>query len=226
MRDKLKEKIAGEITLSKTPGLTIRKWRETFEVSQQVLSKQLEISPSVISDYESGRRKSPGISTIRKLVDAFIEIDESRGGKTIAWYGDENTCKAIIDMKEFPVGISAQEFIEEINGANNTPDIPLSRKIYGYTIIDSLQAITTLRSSDYPKIYGWTSERALIFTGVRYGRSPMVAIRAHPLKPALVVYIHPDKLDPLAIKIAELEKLPLITTKMEDQDIIETLKKY
>ena len=69
-----------------------------------------------------------------------------------------------------------------------------------------------MSSMDYLKIYGWSSERALIFTGVKFGRSPMIAIRAHPLKPALVVYQRPEHVDDLAIRLATLENLPLVKT--------------
>ncbi len=76
MREQLREKIAGEITLSADAGKTIRKWREEFGISQQELARHLGISPSVISDYESGRRKSPGIVIIRRMVDGLIDLDE------------------------------------------------------------------------------------------------------------------------------------------------------
>ena len=72
MREQLREKIAGEIVLSADAGKTIRKWREEFGVSQQDLARHLDVSPSVISDYESGRRKSPGIIIIRRIVDGLI----------------------------------------------------------------------------------------------------------------------------------------------------------
>ena len=51
----LEEKMAGEITISEDPGAAIRKWREEFGVSKHELATYLDISPSVISDYESGR---------------------------------------------------------------------------------------------------------------------------------------------------------------------------
>ena len=60
MSDEFREKIAGEITLAAEPGKTIRKWREEFGLSQYELADAMEVSHSVISDYESGRRKSPG----------------------------------------------------------------------------------------------------------------------------------------------------------------------
>ena len=76
----LEEKIAGEISISENPGETMRKWREEFQVAKVDLSRTMDISPSMISDYESGRRKSPGIATIKKFVFALTEIDRARGG--------------------------------------------------------------------------------------------------------------------------------------------------
>ncbi|MHA2374126.1 MAG: helix-turn-helix domain-containing protein, partial [Candidatus Thorarchaeota archaeon] len=64
-RERLARRIAGEIALSDHPGKTMRVWRERFRLPQIVLADYLNISPSVISDYESGRRKSPGTTTIR-----------------------------------------------------------------------------------------------------------------------------------------------------------------
>jgi predicted transcriptional regulator len=59
VREVLARRIAGEIILSNKPGATMRKWRELFAVSQTTLSDKMLLSSSVISDYESGRRKSP-----------------------------------------------------------------------------------------------------------------------------------------------------------------------
>src|SRR2546430_11877675 len=77
----LREKIAGEIALCDQPGKTMRKWREELRISQTDLAHHMRVSPSVISDYEAGRRTSPGIKTIHRLVDALIEIDPRTGHK-------------------------------------------------------------------------------------------------------------------------------------------------
>jgi putative transcriptional regulator len=224
MRDQVREKIAGEICLSQEPGKTIRKWREQFKISQQELSKHLGVSPSVISDYEAGRRKSPGIATVRKIVDAFLEIDEKTGGQVLKQYSLAAKTDSIISIKEFAVEVLASDLVGKIQGDNLTPAISLDKHIHGYTIIDSVRAITSLSSFDYLKIYGWSSQRALVFTGVRFGRSPMIAIRAHPLKPALVVYQKPEQVDELAIRLAELEGIPLVRTDLSVADIIEKLQ--
>ena len=54
-RDTLAKRIAGEIVLSSSPGQTMRKWRGLLGVSQIEIAGVLELSPSVISDYETGQ---------------------------------------------------------------------------------------------------------------------------------------------------------------------------
>jgi len=225
MRDQVREKIAGEICLSDEPGKTIRKWREQFKISQQELSRHLGVSPSVISDYEAGRRKSPGIVTVRKIVDAFLEIDEKTGSNILKQYSLAAKTDSIISIKEFAVEVLASDLVSKIQGENLTPAISLEKHIHGYTVIDSVRAITSLSSFDYLKIYGWSSQRALIFTGVTFGRSPMIAIRAHPLKPALVVYQKPEQVDELAIRLAELEGIPLVRTQLAVAELVDSLQK-
>jgi len=225
MKEQLREKMAGEIALSEEPGKTIRKWREQFKVSQQDLARHLEVSPSVISDYEAGRRKSPGIVTVRKIVDALIAIDETTGSSVMKQYSLANASESVMAIREFPEDILESKFILTIEGENLTPQVMTDRHLHGYTVIDSIKAITSLDSYDYLKIYGWSSQRALIFTGVKFGRSPMIAIRAHPLKPAMVVYHRPEKVDELAVKLAEIENIPLIRTNMDLKVLIDRLGK-
>lgn len=226
MTEDLKEKMAGEITLSSDPGMTMRKWREEFGFSQHQLAEAMDVSHSVISDYESGRRKSPGSALIRKMVDALIELDKEAGSPTITRYFPDSTIECIVAMGEFRTGVPMDVFIKELCGQNVNPDRTPSRVVYGYTIVDSLKAILQLSSNDYMKIYGWSTERAIIFTDVHFGRSPMIAIRAHPLTPAMVVYQRPDMVDPLAIKLARLEGIPLVTTDLGIEEIVGKLEKY
>ena len=225
MADEFKEKIAGEITLSADPGKAIRKWREEFKISQHQLADAMGMSHSVISDYESGRRKSPGVTLIKKIVDAFISVDMANGSPVSSRYFPNAKVECIIAMDEFSEGIDGQRFIEALGGKNLNTDRMPTKRIYGYTVVDSVKAILSLGSEDYLKIYGWSIERALIFTNVHYGRSPMVAIRAHPLTPAMVVYQQPDQIDPLAIKLAKLEGIPLVTTELDVKGIVEKMEK-
>lgn len=225
METSLREKIAGEITLSDHPGKTLRKWREELRISQKELASFLKMSPSVISDYESGRRKSPGIRTVRRMVDALLEIDRI-SGRGVAKKFMVDLHEAIPSMAEFLEPVVAADFVRLIEGEVLTPSAQANRSIHGYTVIDSLRAIATLDASDYPRVYGWSSERALLFTGVKYGRSPMVAVRAHFLKPAMVVYVQPENVDDLALKLANLENLILVRTDVPPAALIERLESF
>jgi putative transcriptional regulator len=89
-REDLAERIAGEITLSDDPGATLRKWRTDFGVSQTDLADHLDVSSSVVSDYESGRRESPGIGVVARIVTALLDIDERRGGDRIRQYAESS----------------------------------------------------------------------------------------------------------------------------------------
>jgi putative transcriptional regulator len=214
----INEKIAGEITISETPGITIKKWREEFGISQMELSKFMEVSPSVISDYESGRRKSPGANSIKKIVDALIKIDESRGGTLLRRYNSGIPSDALLDIKDYDHDIELRYIMTKIRGtACSRAD--LKRNIRGYTMIDGIKAILKFSYAEYSKLYGWSSQRIIFITDVSYGRSPMIAIRAHPLKPAAVVYIKPGNVDELAIKLSEIENIPLSRTDMDYKTI-------
>ena len=221
--DALREKIAGDIVLAAEPGRAIRRWREEFGLSQHQLAELMEVSNSVISDYESGRRKSPGTTVVRRMVDAFIETDRANGSPVASRYMPQDRMDCILAMEEYPEGVDEDVFIRAISGTNINPSKTPKKRIYGFTVLDSLKAILSLSSQDYMKIYGWSVERALVFTDVHYGRSPMVAIRAHPLTPAMVVYQRPDQTDLLAVKLAEREGIPLVTTQMDVNDLIKKL---
>jgi putative transcriptional regulator len=221
----LSEKIAGEITLSPKPGLTLRKWRNIFGISQTDLARELSLSPSVISDYESGRRRSPGIQTVKRVIEAFISLDQKRGGSVIHQYDPiVKTKEGILEIMEYPFALDAESFIEAIEGNVVTKGKRgLKNQVKGFTLVDSIKTIEHITPVDYVHLYGWSPERALIFTGIQYGRSPMIAVRVHPVKPSLVAYHKPSSIDPLAVKLADRENIPLVTTNMPLLELKEKL---
>ena len=215
--------MAGEIVVSEKPGDTLRKWREIFQLSQKELATLLEVNPSVVCDFEKGRRASPGIGTVRKFVEAMVDYDSSHGGKVVNTMAGTRTNEAIVDIREFTSGISIESIIEKIEGEvlAGSEEI-IERPIYGYTMVDSLKAITTFNA--FGEMYGWSNERAVFFSGVHYGRSPMIAVRAHPVKPRMVVYIKPKAIDPLAPKLADMERVVLVKTDLDESSIVEKLR--
>lgn len=227
LRARLAEKMAGEITLSVNPGETIKKWRKSFEVSQIDLANALEVSPSVISDYESGRRKSPGTTIISRIVEALLDIDEKAGSRKIRAYESMLSYanpNVILDIHEYRSPVPLARFASAIEAEHISGN--MDRSINGYTIIDSINAILQLSSEEFYRLYGWSTERALIFCNVSTGRSPMVALRVSTLKPAAVVLhgLEASKIDPVAKKIANVETFPLIVSRMDIDTMISTLK--
>ncbi len=223
----LANKMCGEVVFAEYPGKTLKKWRQIFEVSQKELANRLNVSPSVISDYEGDRRKSPGIAFIRRIIEALLEIDRERGYKTVSKYRDlldGFQTDVILDMKEYDMPVSSSKLRDVIEGE----DVVFNeRNVNGHTVIDSIKAILRLNSYDFYRLYGFTTERALIFTRVSSGRSPMVAVRVANLKPAVIVLnsIKASKVDWIAAKIAEIEKIHLIATEMDVGEMIKVLRK-
>ncbi len=223
MQKQLTRRIAGEIVVSESPGETMRKWREIFHLSQKEFANLLEVKPSVVCDFEKGRRASPGIGTVRRFVEAMVDYDSAHGGKVVNSMSERRKNEAIVDIKEFTSGMAIESMLETIEGEIIAgKEELLSRPIYGYTMVDSLKAITTYNA--FGEMYGWSNERAVFFSGVQYGRSPMIAVRAHPVKPRMVVYIKPKAVDPLATKLADMERIVLVKTKLDEKTIIEKLR--
>ncbi len=228
--DELMERIAGEITLSESPGSAMKKWRELFGITQIELTKQIKVSTSTISDYESNRRMSPGVAVIKRFVDAIFAIDAERGGavaKGLARISNGPQEKdSYYKIHDFAAPISGTDFNRIIEGkviAN--PGYLDSVRLFGYTRLDSLRVILEMSPSEYPKLFGSTTERAFIFEKVSTGRSPLVVVRVAPIKPKVVVVHNVASIDKLAIKIAQVEKIPLIITKLDIDKMYERLKK-
>ena len=223
VQKQLTRRIAGEIVVSESPGETMRKWREIFHLSQKEFANLLEVKPSVVCDFEKGRRASPGIGTVRRFVETMVDYDSAHGGKVINSMSERRTNEAIVDIKEFASGMAIEDMLETVEGKIIAgKEELLGRPIYGYTMVDSLKAITTFNA--FGEMYGWSNERAVFFSGVHYGRSPMIAVRAHPVKPRMVVYIKPKAVDPLATKLADMERVVLVKTKLDEKAIIEKLR--
>jgi len=226
LKEALARRIAGEIIFSSEPGETLRKWREIFDISQSTVATNLKVSPSVISDYESGRRKSPGTGVVRRFIEVLIDIDEAKGGAKLRELAHLTrvVSPAILDINEFNIPVKASKLCEAVSGTTVACDNLLGRDIFGYTILDSMKGILMLSGSEFYQIFGSTTERALIFTEVTTGRSPMVAVRVHPLKPKVVVLHKPEKVDRLAIELAKAENIPLIISNAATvNDLMESL---
>ncbi|MGM0590215.1 MAG: helix-turn-helix domain-containing protein [Halobacteriota archaeon] len=227
-RDDLARRIAGEITLSDDPGATLRKWRTDFDISQTDLAARLEVSSSVISDYESGRRESPGIGVVNRMVTALLDIDEARGGSRIRQYtrvlsaGFESDI--VLDLREYPTSVPLETLYEAI-GATEVASSDQDR-ISGHTVIDSIEAITRLSSDEFYRLYGQSTNRVLVFTNVTRGESPLVAMRVvNPTPNAVVLHgIEPEDLWEHAPALATIDGFSLAVTTRDLDAMLDDLR--
>tara|TARA_B100002003_G_C14066583_1_gene513261 strand:+ start:60 stop:782 length:723 start_codon:yes stop_codon:yes gene_type:complete len=215
--DELLSKIGGSIVANRQPNHALKSWRERLSIRQIDLARIMDVSPSVLSDYESGRRPSPGISFVRRYIEALIKLDKERD-KFLEKLTESSKGSAILDIGEFNESISASEVVELVDGKILSGDKYLERKIYGFTLLDSIQTIYSLSGFDYYKIFGATTERVLIFTNVGLGRSPLVAIRVSQFKPRMVVLHGPKTVDKLAIDLAEQEQIVLSLSSLRREE--------
>ncbi len=226
-REVLARRVAGEIILSSKPGATMRKWRELFAISQMTLSEKMTLSSSVISDYESGRRKSPGAKFIRRFVWALLQIDEERGSRFIREFAKltSSPSMAILDLREFPIPVRVEYLCKAIEGEVVACSNKYVKEVCGYTVVDSKKAVEALSGLEYSQLFGATTDRALVFTNVESGCLPMMIVRVSNLKPRVVVF-HRSKPDDYATKLAEYEQIPLIYSAAASvEQLIKSLRK-
>jgi len=188
-REELAEKMAGEVTLSDDPGATLCKWRTDFEIAQTDLAAELDVSPSVVSDYESGRRENPGIGIVGRAVDAILDIDERRGGTHIRQHARVLSAgfdsDVVHDLREYTANIPLDRYYEAVNA---TELVRGDRDtVAGHTVIDSIKVIRRLSGDEFYSLYGRSTNRALVFTSVTRGESPLVAVRVGNPTPTAVV---------------------------------------
>ena len=228
LRNQLAEKMAGEITLSDSPGQALKKWRMNFEIAPGVLSDRLGVSPSVISDYEGGRRKSPGTAVVGKIVDTLLAIDEENDGRHIQKFStmlfSNVEDDVIYDIHEYATPVPLKDFSESTGCSLLCGS--MDQVLFGYTVVNSLNAIMQFSSDEFNRIYGWSTERAVVFTNVSTGKSPMVAIRVTPFKPRCVVLqgIELDDVHPIVPKMAERDRITVLCTSWEIDKIVSTLR--
>ncbi|HUI86613.1 MAG TPA: helix-turn-helix domain-containing protein [Nitrososphaerales archaeon] len=216
-------KIAGSVVASADPGQALKAWREKLGIRQVALAREMKVSPSVLSDYESGRRPSPGVQFVRKYIEALVLLDDSKD-RVISKLVSSEKDQAILSIGEFQTPITAAQVIKAVNGKVLTGE-ENSARIYGYTVVDSIKTIYALSGYDFYRIFGATTERVLIFTKVGMGRSPLVAIRVSQLKPRMVVIHGPTEMDPLAVELAKREGILLaLSGSLSEESLISSME--
>ncbi|MCY4731887.1 helix-turn-helix domain-containing protein [Natronomonas gomsonensis] len=229
-REELAERIAGEVTLSEDPGATIRKWREEFDVAQTTLADELDVSASVVSDYESGRRENPGIGVVRRVVEGLLAVDERRGGDRVRQHARVISAgfdsDVVYDLREYSVTVSTDRLYRAIDAE----EVVAGRAdtVAGHTVINSVEAIKRLSSEEFYRLYGQSTNRALVFTNVTRGESPLVALRVVTPTPSAVVLhgLDDEDLWEHAPALAQADGVSLATTTKPLEELLDSLREF
>jgi len=223
---RLAERIAGEVALSDEAGATLRKWRTDFEVTQTELAAQLDISSSVISDYESGRRDNPGVDVVRRLVEGLLAIDRRRGGGHIRQHvrvlsaGFDSDI--VLDLREYAATIPLERYYDAVDATELVRGD--QDAIAGHTVLDSINVITRLSGEEFYRLYGQSANRALVFTNITRGESPLVAVRViNPTPNAVVLHgIGPEVVWDHATDLARIDGVSLAVIDDDLDAMLET----
>jgi|YelNatPaOPRAMG01_1025707.scaffolds.fasta_scaffold05792_5 putative transcriptional regulator len=223
--DEILKRIIGDIVLSDNVGLSMKMWREKLNIKQVDLAKKLNISPAVLSDYESGRRSSPGTSFVKKYVKALVELDQQKN-RLLGKLDAPTSESAILSIGEYDAPVKAKTIVEVLKVNVLGGEELLEKPIHGYTVLDSIKTILSMSGLDFIKIFGFNSERALVFTKVGLGRSPIVAVRVSQIKPRMVILHGPRQVDPLAVEISKKENIIFgVSTLATESEIISNLSR-
>ena len=227
-RAELAERIAGEVALSDDSGATLRKWREEFDVAQTTLAEELDVSASVVSDYESGRRENPGIQVVSRVVRGLLDIDERRSGDRVRQHARVVSAgfdqDVVYDLREYDATVPVRRFYRSIE-ANKLVE-GQTDTIAGHTVINSVEAIKRLSSEEFYRLYGGSTNRVLVFTDVTRGESPLVALRVVTQTPSAVVLhgIEREALWEHAPALARADGVSLALSTYPLEGLLETLR--
>ncbi|MHA1607121.1 MAG: helix-turn-helix domain-containing protein [Candidatus Freyarchaeota archaeon] len=231
VKERLARRVAGEIVLADDPGKMMRRWRELFHISQITLAEYLEVSPSVISDYEGNRRKSPGTKTIKRFIEALLDIDSRRGEPVISAFGRlmdvEIPSSILLDTREFVSPVNASSFCSAIGASCVANEDLLDSPLLGYIAVDSRAMLKELSSEGFKKLYKAAAGRGLVLANLSTGRSLTVTLKENEYMPGLLVLHGVSEPDPLTLNLAKEEGFPLaVLRNVTVEELVKSLRQF
>ena len=91
------------------------------------------------------------------------------------------------DLREYSTSVPVERLYEALDATEVAPGD--DDHVSGHTVINSIEAITRLPSEEFYRLYGQSTNRALVFTDVTRGESPLVALRVvNPTPNAVILH--------------------------------------
>lgn len=225
-------RILGEIAFSNDIGGALKLWRERFLISKIELARHLKLSPSVVSDYESGRRRSPGVKVLKRFALALMEIDEKRGERVLRdlphlLIGSEPLRSAILDARNFTEASSVFELCRFVKARIFTCEDMWGEDVTGYVVLHGPKLLLEIPAHDYAKLQGLVNGKAVVFADAPSSQSLMVAVKLMQAKPAVVILHGLRSVDKTSRAIASSEQIPLALLRgFSTVDLVKALRSF
>jgi putative transcriptional regulator len=165
---------------------------------------------------------------VRRVVEGLLDIDESRGGARLRQYARVLSAgfdgDVVRDLREYPTAVPLDTLYDAI-GAEELVEGDRTT-VSGHTVINSVQAIKRLSSEEFYRLYGKSTNRALVFSEVTRGEAALVAMRVVNPKPNAVVLHGLDREDlwEHAPALARMDGLSLAISGVDDDDLLGGLR--
>ncbi|MFA5303738.1 MAG: hypothetical protein WC393_04350 [Candidatus Nanoarchaeia archaeon] len=233
MSEELLRLIIGDIASNPNYGLVMKKWREMFAIKQGLISDELKVKQSVISDYENERCKNPGIKFVRDYSLALIKTAKANNHSEYFKVLKRLKLKAapeIIEKISFKKYYSNQDFLK-IFGASQLIMPKTELKVNNCVFfIDNASKLLTNRPS-YKLITNIGKKDTLfVFLNVKSGNFPVILINLllgknkDDSKKILLFQSEKLKLSWIAKRLAKSNNLSIIWSKKNKEELLNSLK--
>ncbi|MDD4353602.1 MAG: hypothetical protein PHN56_04035 [Candidatus Nanoarchaeia archaeon] len=234
MSEELLRIIIGDIASNPNYGLVMKKWREMFAIKQGLVSNELNVKQSVISDYENERCKNPGIKFVRDYSLAIIKIAKLNNYKEYSNVLNRlklKTVEELIEKIEFKKYYSNHDFLKIFNASQlimPKEDLKVNNCVF---FVDNASKLLTNQPS-YKLLNSIEKKDTLfVFLNVKSGNFPVILINFllgksnNDSKKILLFQSEKLKLSWIAKRLAKSNNLSIIWSKKSKEEILNSLKK-
>ena len=234
MSEELLRIIIGDIASNTNYGLVMKKWREMFSIKQGLISDELKVKQSVISDYENERCKNPGIKFVRDYSLAIIKIAKANNYSEYLKALKRLKLKPspeIFEKIEFKKNHSNQEFMKLFKASQLVmpkEEIRVKNCIF---FLDKASKLLTSRPSYKLLNNIGKADTLFVFLNVKSGSFPVILINFlisggnNKSNKILLFQSEKLKLSWIAKRLAKSNNLSIIWTNKPKDELLEALRK-
>lgn len=235
MSEELLRIIIGDIASNTNYGVVMKKWREMFGLKQGLISNEMRIKQSVISDYENERCKNPGIKFVRDYSISIIKLAKQNNYKE---YKNAlkrlkiNPEKKIMESFAFKKNYSNKDFLKILKATQLImPNEDVNVKSCAFFIDNASKLLTNRPTYNLLKNMKNEGGALFVFLNVKSGNIPVMLINALSGNkkndfPAILLFQSEKlKLSWIAKKLAKSKNISIIWSKKSKEELLSIIEK-